>query len=128
MALSTEQKIKCNAIIHSAASVAGMVGAGLSQLPMSDNVPLVAIQIGMAVSLGKVFGLELSESSGRGLVMTTLASMTGPVLARAVSQWTIGWIPWIGNTVNTTTAFAITEAIGWNLVNEFSSQYFQQAA
>ena len=33
-----DQKIKCNAIIHSAAVAAGGVGAGLAQVPLADNV------------------------------------------------------------------------------------------
>jgi len=93
---------------------------------MSDNVPLIAIQITMAVSLGNVFDLELSDSAARGLIMTTLASMTGPVLARAATQWLVGWWPGAGNTINAATAAGLTEALGWILVKEFHRQHLEQ--
>ena len=73
----------------------------------------------MAVALGKIFDVQVSETAGRGMVMTALASMIGPVVARVTTQIFVGWLPWIGNTVNATTAAAITEAVGWNLAYEF---------
>ena len=36
--MTDSEKTKCHAIIHSAATAAGAVGAGLAQLPMSDNL------------------------------------------------------------------------------------------
>ena len=49
----------CNGIIHAASAAAAGVGAGLAQLPMGDNAVLTPIQLTMAISLGKVFGLTL---------------------------------------------------------------------
>jgi uncharacterized protein (DUF697 family) len=117
--MTDKQRNKCHIAIHTAATAAAAVGGGLAQLPGSDNVPLVAIQISMAVALGKIFDIEVSGTVGRGMVMTALATMTGPVIARTISQWVVGWIPGAGNAVNATTAAGITEAIGWILANEF---------
>lgn len=35
------------------------------------------------------------------------------VVGRGASQVAVGWIPGAGNAINATTAFAITEAVGW---------------
>ena len=91
----------------------------MAQIPGADNVPLVAVQITMAVALGKIFHVQISEGAARGMIMTALASMIGPVIARVVSQFLVGWIPGAGNAVNAATAAGITEAVGWILANEF---------
>ena len=119
--MTNDQNNQCHIVIHTAATAAGAVGAGLAQLPGSDNVPLVAIQISMAIALGKIFNIQVSETAGRGMVMTALASMIGPIIARTIQQWIFGWIPGAGNAVNATTAAAITETIGWILANEFDA-------
>jgi uncharacterized protein (DUF697 family) len=119
--MTDDQATKCHCVIHGATAAAAAVGAGFAQLPGSDNVPLVAIQISMAIALGRIFDIEVSQTAGRGMVMTALASMTGPVVARTISQWIVGWIPWGGNAVNATTAAAITETIGWVLAHEFDN-------
>ena len=124
--MTNDQSNQCHIVIHTAATAAAAVGAGLAQLPGSDNVPLAAIQISMATALGQIFDIQVSETVGRGLVMTALASMTGPVIARSISQWIFGWIPGAGNAVNATTAAAITETIGWILANEFDRLSDQQ--
>lgn len=120
--MTNEQSIKANVAIHTAAAGAAAVGAGLAQLPTSDTVPIMAIQITMAIALGKIFDLEVSEGVARGLVMTALASMTGPTIARTISQIVVGWVPGVGNAVNSATAGAITEAVGWILVSELDKQ------
>jgi len=117
--MTSDQTNQCHIAIHTAATTAAAVGGGLAQLPGSDNIPLLAIQISMAIALGKIFGIQVSETVGRGMVMTAVASMTGPVVARTISQWIFGWIPAAENVVNATTAAGITEAIGWTLADEF---------
>lgn len=51
----------CNGIIHSASAAAAAVGGGLAQVPASDNLIITPIQLTMAVSLGKVFGITLEK-------------------------------------------------------------------
>ena len=112
------QKAKCHAIIHSASASAAAVGAGLAQIPCSDNAVITPIQLTMTISLGRVFGLELTESAARAAVASVAAATVG----RTVSQILIGWIPIAGNLVNAGTAATVTEAIGWLLAEEFASQ------
>lgn len=46
---------------------------------------------------------------------SALASQVG----RTISQIAIGWWPGIGNVINSATAAAVTEALGWALAKEF---------
>lgn len=115
--ITPSQYAKCHAIIHSAGAASGLVGLGLAQLPLSDSAVITPIQIGMTVALGKVFGVALTESAAEAPLVSAAAAMVG----RAASQVLVGWVPGIGNIVNCGTALAITEGIGWLLVEQFSN-------
>jgi uncharacterized protein (DUF697 family) len=108
----------CNTIIHTASLAAGAVGAGLAQVPCSDNLIITPIQLTMTISLGKVFDIELSRSSAEAAIASAATATTG----RAASQVLAGWIPVAGNIINATTAAALTEAMGWLLATEFEKQ------
>lgn len=116
--MTEEQRAKCHGIIHAAAVAAGSVGAGLAQIPGSDNAVIVPIQTTMIISLGAVFGVNIDESIAKATLATTTASLTG----RAISQFFVGWIPGIGNIINAATAAAITESTGWTIANSFNSK------
>ncbi len=113
------QLAKCHAIIHSASASAGAVGAGLAQLPCSDNAVITPIQLAMTIGLGQVFGTELTESSAQAAV----ASVASAAIGRTVSQVLVGWIPVAGNIINACTAASVTEAMGWMLAENFARQY-----
>ena len=70
--MTSSQRSKCHAIIHSASASAGAVGAGLAQIPCSDNMIITPIQLTMTIALGRVFGIELTESAAK----ASLASST----------------------------------------------------
>ena len=108
----------CNGIIHSASVAAGAIGGGLAQIPGSDNAIITPIQLTMAISLGKVFNIELDQSAAKAALSSAAAATVG----RTVSQVLIGWIPGGGNVINATTAATLTEAIGWIMANEFEKQ------
>lgn len=116
--ITPAQRGRCHAIIHSAGAAAAAVGAGLAQLPCSDNALLTPVQLAMTITLGRTFGIELTDSAAK----ATLASVAAATVGRAASQVLVGWIPVAGNIINACTATAITEAIGWLLVEEFSTQ------
>ena len=116
--ITDAQKSKCHKIIHSASAAAAAAGGGLAQVPCSDAAIITPIQVTMTIALGKVFHITLSETAALAAIGTGGASMIG----RAISQVLVGWIPVIGNGVNAGTAAAITEALGWLLVEEFSKQ------
>lgn len=107
--MGTDTKAQIHTIIHGAASAAAAAASGLAQVPGSDNAVITPIQLGMIGSIAAVHGKNLDRAAALSILSTASAGVTG----RAVSQFLIGWIPGLGNAVNATTAFAITEAIGW---------------
>lgn len=118
--IPSDQMKKCNAIIHSASTAAGTAGAGLAQIPMADSALITPIQIGMIVALGKVFNQKISKTAAQAIISGASASLIG----RGLSQILVGWVPVVGNVVNTATAAGITEAIGWIAVDNFSKNQY----
>ena len=112
---------RCQGIIHGASVACGGVGTGLAQIPASDNAVIVPIQIGMIVGLGTVFELNITEATAKSIIASAGASIAG----RTVSQFLVGWIPGIGNVINTATAAGITEAIGWIAVKNFYDRWIE---
>ncbi len=115
------QLIACNAIIHSASVSAGGVGAGLAQLPLADSALITPIQIGMIIALGKVFKQEISKAAAKAILGGAAAAFAG----RGISQLLVGWVPVVGNVINTATAAGITEAVGWLAVDNFSKDAYK---
>lgn len=114
--ISGDQMKKCNVIIHGASVAAGGVGTGLAQVPLADNALITPIQIGMIIALGKVFDQDMTKSAASAILGSAAATFVG----RGLSQLLVGWIPVVGNVINTATAAGITEAIGWMAVDNFS--------
>lgn len=117
MILTNEQRVKCHSIIHGASASTAAVGAGLAQIPLSDNAIITPIQIAMVVSLGATLKIELTKSAAAGILGTVVAGAIG----RGISQVLLGWIPVWGNTINASTAAAVTESAGWATVKYFEN-------
>ncbi len=47
------------------------------------------------------------------IALSTLTAASAEITGRTISQLLVGWIPGWGNAINATTAFSVTEAIGW---------------
>ena len=116
--MTSSQRSKCHAIIHTASTSAGAVGSGLAQLPCSDNAVITPIQVAMTIALGRVFGMELTDSSAR----ASLVSLAGFTVGRAASQVLVGWLPGVGNIINACTAASITETLGWLIAEDFARE------
>ena len=65
--MTDDQRAGGHAIIHTASASAAGIGAGLAQLPCSDAVALIPIQITMVISLGAVFGVHIVEGTAKGV-------------------------------------------------------------
>ena len=117
--MSEQQKSKCNGIIHTASVAAAAAASGLAQIPLADTAIITPIQITMLTSLSQVFDLRISE----GATKSILAGLTASYVGRAAAQILVGWIPFIGNTINSATAFALTETIGWKAAEHFFGIY-----
>jgi uncharacterized protein (DUF697 family) len=109
------QRQKCRRIIHISALAGALVGAGLAQIPGSDNLVLVPIEIIMVISLGSAFGLRLRHSYRTALIVGTAATMIG----RGISEFLFGWFPLLGNVFDALTAAAVIEILGWIVAREF---------
>jgi len=117
LGLTENQTKACHAIIHSASVAAGGVGTGLAQIPLADNAVITPIQMTMITTLAlKVFDLRITEGAGKAILGSAVAAFIG----RGVSQVLWGWIPVVGNAINTATAAGITELIGWIAVKHFA--------
>lgn len=116
--MTVQQKKKAMVIIGASAALAAGVGAGLAQLPCSDNIPLVSIQTTMILGLGAIFGVRLNQSTTEAVLATATATVTG----RAISQLMLGWIPILGNSLNAITAAGITETIGLSVMADFANR------
>lgn len=110
-----EQWLECHAIIHAASTLAAGAGAGMAPVPMPDAAIIIPIQVGMIISLGRVFGIELTESTAQALATANLAAITGKTLVKLLT----GWIPGIGSIINAGTAATLTESLGWLIVDDF---------
>jgi len=99
-----------NVIIHGAATAAAAVASGMAQLPGSDNAIITPIQLAMIMALAEVHGRKLDKATA----LCVLAKSSAGYVGRAVSQWLVGWVPGWGNAVNASTAFGLTQAIGWS--------------
>lgn len=100
---------KVHSVIHTAAATAGTVGAGLAQIPGSDNAVITPIQLAMIQTIASIYGVEMSKSAA----LSALSAASAGVVGRGISQCLVGWIPGFGNAINASTAIAITESIGW---------------
>lgn len=80
--MTEEEKVKCHSIIHTASLIAGAIGAGLAQLPTSDNLAIVPIQLTMIIELGAVFKINLDKSTAKG----TLARYHSNFVERSISS------------------------------------------
>ena len=118
MDMTNSQREKCHGIIHSAAISGAGVAALMAQAPGLDNAPLVAIEVGMVISLGSVFGIDISEATAKGII----AGMAGTLVGRGVSQFLIGWVPILGNIANASTAAGVIESLGWAIASDFSNK------
>jgi uncharacterized protein (DUF697 family) len=116
--MTDKQRAQCHSIIHIASVAAAGVGVGLAQLPCSDSIAIIPIQITMVISLGSVFGIRLNNSTAE----ATLATATATMVGRGISQILIGWIPVIGNVVNAATAAGISETLGWAIAADFANR------
>ncbi len=112
------EREKCHKIIHGVAASTAAIGAGLAQVPGSDSVAIVPLQISMIMGLGEVFNRKITKTSAKAILTTQIATITG----RSLSQFLVGWIPVAGNIINAATAASITEAIGWGAANSFAKE------
>lgn len=107
---------KTNANIIIATAVTASVGAGASPIPFSDAALLVPIQIGMLVSISKVFGVSVTKDFLRTLVFAILGTSATTIAGRAAVSALLKLFPGLGTAagaaIAATTAAALTTSLG----------------
>ena len=116
--MTIKEKRKCRDIIHNAAASCAGVGFITAQVPLSDSLIIMPIQIKMIIDLGNVFNKEITESVAKSLLLSATASVVG----RGVASALVGWVPVLGNSINASTAAGVTEAIGWAAAKHFDEE------
>lgn len=101
-----DNKIKM--IIHGAASEAAIVGLATAQVP-GDRFIIGAVQIDMVIGIAAQYGVSITKSAALALISSSIATIIGMEVANGV----VKYFPGIGNISNATTAFTVTETIGW---------------
>ncbi len=121
--MTDEEKKKCHEIIHAASITAAAVGGGSVAIPvigsfisLLDESAITPIQIGMIISLGKVFNVSLNKKTAASMLTGMIAAKFG----RKVAGFFGGMVPGLGPVINGATAASITEAIGWSTVTYFN--------
>lgn len=108
---------KCHRAIHSASTAAAAAGA--VPIPMSDAVPITAAQIGMIISLGKVFGITLSQAAAKSIAVVALTQQAGRAIFANILKMIPGAGTVAGSVIGATTAATLTEALGWLVADDF---------
>jgi uncharacterized protein (DUF697 family) len=116
--LTGERKEKCEKIIRDAAAAAAARTFGLGQFPGSGNTLLTPIEVGMILSLGRVFGINLTQAAAMALVAEHFRNIRG----KRMMQVLFGWVPFIGNALNAGTAAGLIEIFGWEIVMKFLTE------
>ena len=115
--MTDDERIKCHAVIHSAAAGTAAIGAA-NPLSVADTVPITSAQVTMIMSLGAIFGKSMTESLAKSIWKSFWMAYAGRFIAQVLG----GWIPGVGNVLNATTAGALTEYIGWEVAEQFAKE------
>ena len=102
-------------IVHMAAIAGALAALIMAQLPASDNLILVPIEIIMVIRLGSVFHIDLKKSVSTSFIVGNIATLIG----RGISEFLLGWIPVAGNIINALTAAAVIEFFGHAVARSF---------
>ncbi len=98
---------------YTALAAAAVLGSSVVPVAFSDSIPLMAIQIKMAMSIFNAFKIKTDVKNViSDMVGTSAVSYIGKTLASQI----VSWIPGIGQvakaTVNTTVAASVTAVLG----------------
>ena len=113
--MTENQNTKCSAIIHTASAAAAAAGA--LPVPGPDAVPIMAAQVTMIVALGEVFDVHFTRSYAEALVKNKIAEEAGKFVLGQAAKFLPG-----GSLLNATIAASVTEALGWEVADEFSKR------
>lgn len=72
----------------------------------------------MTIELADLYDISFKGTTAE-IGKNILKQYAFTIAARFVSQWAVGWIPFLGNSTNAATMTALVEYIGWDVVDNF---------
>lgn len=87
-------------------------------VPGSDAMPLMAIQVGMIMLLAQELKIPFEEATAKAMAKNVVAKNVGKLFVGELTKI----IPGFGSAVNAGVAFCVTEALGWDFVNEYTTE------
>ncbi len=116
---------KCENIIHTSSIAAGVIGAGLAQVPVADSVALLPVQTGMIMQLAKVFHKNMDAEGAVAILGQQVVQAAGKQLAKEagkqLAKEVLKKIPVAGNIANASIAASLTEGLGWAVATMFAN-------
>lgn len=111
------RKTEASLIIHGFATAHGAVALALANTVVGDTAVLTALTVTMITQLARLFDLRFDRSASVALLAQTVSQVGGVyLLSRLVS-----WMPGLGNWLNASVAFGLTQAIGWTAYHFFEA-------
>lgn len=114
--MNNDEKKKCQKVIHSAAVAAA--GIGFVPIPGADLGPICAIQAGMIIALARVFKISVTKEAAANIAKTFIVGNIGKTIVGQLSKF----IPIVGSGINASVAAALTEALGWEIAEDFDNK------
>ncbi|MDD7569974.1 MAG: 50S ribosome-binding GTPase [[Actinobacillus] rossii] len=112
-------------VIHFSATAAGTVGA--SPIPGSDAPAIAAIQSAMIYKLNSEFEVDMEKSAATSVITGILGITALAQVGKAVIAGVLKFIPVagsiLGGAISATTAFTITEAVGFAYIEVLKRFY-----
>jgi len=90
---------------------------GLTPIPLADIVPLTALQVGMIISVGRVYAQRLDAAAAKALI----TSLGGGIGLREVARALVKLVPGAGSVASAAIAAAGTLALGSSAIWHFST-------
>ncbi|MGD8398566.1 MAG: 50S ribosome-binding GTPase [Anaerolineae bacterium] len=100
--------------VAAAAGAAGVIG--LTPLPLADVIPLLTIQVGLVLSLARIYGLRITAGRARELIGAFGAGLLGRAAFRQLAK--LGGVP--GWVLAAAVAAATTAALGYGTMLWFA--------
>lgn len=117
--MNNEQNNKCHAIIHSCA--VADAGGNAIPVPGTGFAADILAMTTMTMGLAAVFGKKIESAVARGLAIAALKKQVckGPI--KILARELVKIVPWGGQAAAATISFAMMEAAGWSIANEFDN-------
>jgi uncharacterized protein (DUF697 family) len=96
------------AMVHGTSAVTAVVAAVLSPIPLVDELVLMPVYGAMATRIGRLHGLSPGAMPWRPIFSTTLNGL----VARALANLTVSYIPGVAAAANAASAVLLTEFLG----------------